>query len=159
MHVAKAAVRPRLLRRFSSAPRVPAAANATLADLQLMLLEDQSMQLEAPSMRAAGKTLLMAQGPLAKQNPAAPQLYSVRTFVLDEAAQILRFSGSAGAGADAPREHYIPLRDIESLEQGEDARDFALHQAHGPPLSLRARSRAGALPLRKRPTRGADRVT
>eukprot|EP01045_Picozoa_sp_COSAG04_P014600 COSAG04_NODE_1103_length_8239_cov_138.727518_2_plen_928_part_00 len=126
-------------RRARAEPRgLRSGAEPARAEPALLSHEQQAELLRSHERPPAARM----QGPLAKQNPAAPQLYSVRTFVLDEAAQILRFSGSADAGADAPREHYILLRDVESLEQGEDARDFELRQVRGPPLSLRARSRA-----------------
>ena len=90
------------------------------------------------------------EGPLAKQNPSAPHLYSVRHFVLD--GRGLRFRGAQRSDDEPPAEHIIHMDDqaneVEMLAPGHgdpsvaalDGADFQLVKRDGLCLRLRARS-------------------
>lgn len=103
--------------------------------------------------------LTTMEGPLAKQNPSAPNRYSIRTFVLDGSG--LRFRGARRADGEAPAEHRIDMDEVASLRAGNggatafmpgensdatstpEGADFQIHLKRdaGICLQLRARSR------------------
>ena len=103
--------------------------------------------------------LTIMEGPLAKQNPSAPNRYSIRTFVLDGGG--LRFRGARRADGEAPAEHRIDMDEVASLRAGSggatafqpgensdatstpEGTDFQIHLKRdgGICLQLRARSR------------------
>ena len=63
--------------------------------------------------------LTTMEGPLAKQNPSAPNRYSIRTFVLDGSG--LRFRGARRVDGEAPAEHRIDMDEVASLRAGNGA--------------------------------------